>query len=137
MTTFNYNIKIISKDIPTNSMVVEYTPIDNDVLTALIAVNSSSVIGDEIVSSTETVARGKYLLTIPIPFTDQDLVEYIKSYAPLGVWEKMISDSQKQISDISVGESIAITGHSQAIQAITSMSNFDDLPYIPHPTISL
>ena len=92
MTTFNYNIKIISKDIPTNSMVVEYTPIDNDVLTALIAVNSSSVIGDEIVSSTETVARGKYLLTIPIPFTDQDLVEHIKSYAPLGVWEKMISD---------------------------------------------
>ena len=118
MTTFNYNIKIISKDIPTNSMVVEYTPIDNDVLTALIAVNSSSVIGDEIVSSTETVARGKYLLTIPIPFTDQDLVEYIKSYAPLGVWEKMISDSQKQITDVTIGDIIDITNHSSSVLVV-------------------
>ena len=118
MTTFNYNIKIISKDIPTNSMVVEYTPIDNDVLTALIAVNSSSVIGDEIVSSTETVARGKYLLTIPIPFTDQDLVEYIKAYAPLGVWEKMISDSQKQIADVTIGDIIDITNHSSSVLVV-------------------
>jgi hypothetical protein len=126
MTTFNYNIKIISKDLLANTMLVEYNPIDNDVLTALIPVNSSSIVGDEIVPSTETVPRGRYLLTIPIPFTDQDLVEYIKSYAPLGVWEKMIADSQKQIIDVPIGEIIDVTSSSAPVE-----------PIVPTPTIEI
>lgn len=115
MTTFNYNMTIISKDLQSNTMTVEYVPLDNEVLTASVPVSASGIIDDVLVPSTEMEARGKTLLVIPIPFADQDLVAHMKEYAPLAIWEKMIEDAQKQVTDIAIGESITVTEHSLSV----------------------
>ena len=125
MTTFNYSTKIIDKDLQSNTMIVEYTPLDNDVLTTSVPINASSIIDDALVPSTETTPRGRISIVVPIPFADQDLVEHIKSYAPLGVWEKMIEDAQKQISDVAVGESIIITDHNTTAITAPAMATIE------------